>query len=288
MSDSDISGVGNFVDVLSLTKVVSLLFGIVVLGIAASFIASLGVRLHKRIPSKRLLIAKVVTMISFMIYIFGGVYLFYGIIQPPKALLLAVSGTLAVALGLSLKDLVASVVAGVILLFDRPFQVGDRITFEGSYGEIKTIGLRAVRMVTLDDSVITIPNSKFITDLVGSGNFGALDMMIEMNFHLDLSADLRLAHDLLYETAVTSRYIHLKKPVAIVFKEVEFAQRPAMQVRVKSYVLDVRFETAYQTDLFMRGNEILLKHGLARPFILRQEQSATELPNWLRTDGVSR
>lgn len=62
------------------------------------------------------------TVTSFAVYILGGTYLFYGIIQPPKALLLAVSGTLAVALGLSLKDLIASVVAGVILPFDSHFR----------------------------------------------------------------------------------------------------------------------------------------------------------------------
>lgn len=45
--------------------------------------------------------------------------------------MLAAGGSIAVAVGLSLKDLAASVVAGLILLFDRPFQVGDRVTFWG-------------------------------------------------------------------------------------------------------------------------------------------------------------
>lgn len=265
MNDMDMGNIGGVVDILSFTKVTILLFGIVLLGVAVKFVSNLGSRLHGKIPSRRLLIAQIVTTISFAIYILGGSYLFYGVIQPPKALLLAVSGTLAVALGLSLKDLIASVVAGVILLFDRPFQVGDRIAFEGIYGEITSIGLRAVRLVTLDDNVVTIPNSKFITELVASGNFGALDMMIEINFHLDLSADLRTAKDLLYEIAVTSRYVFLKKPVEIVLTEVDFAQRPAMQIRVKCYVIDVRFEKALQTDILLRGNEVLVSAKMARP-----------------------
>lgn len=268
MNEQDVGNIGSILDVLSFTKVFLLLVGLVILGLAVKFITTIGGRLHKRIPSRRLLIAQIVTMISFAIYILGGGYLFYGIIQPPKTLLLAVSGTLAVALGLSLKDLIASVVAGVILLFDRPFQVGDRITFENAYGEIIAIGLRAVRLVTLDDSVVTIPNSKFITDKVSSGNFGALDMMVEINFHLDLQADLKLAKQLLYETAVTSRYVFLKKPVTIVFSEVNFAERPAMQIRVKCYVIDVRFEKALQTDILIRGNESLNRAHIARPNFL--------------------
>jgi len=270
MNENDLGNVTNVVEVFSVAKVTLLLFGIIVLGISVKLISSMGKRLHDRIPSKRLLIAQLITVISFIIYIIGGGYLFYGIISPPKALIVAVSGTLAVALGLSLKDLIASIVAGVILLFDRPFQVGDRVTFDGTYGEISTIGLRAVRLITLDDSVVTIPNSKFITDLVTSGNFGALDMMIEINFHLDLSADLVKAKKILFETAATSKYIYLKKPLSIVFTEVEFAQRPAMQLRVKCYVIDVRFEKAFQTDILQRGNLALIDANIQRPRFLER------------------
>jgi small-conductance mechanosensitive channel len=268
MNDSNLSNVATIAEVFSMTKVALLILGVVCLGIAVKFVTAFGVSLHKKIPSRRLLIAQIITTISFAIYILGGGYVFYGIVQPPQSLLLAVSGTLAVALGLSLKDLIASVVAGVILLFDRPFQVGDRVSFDGVYGEIRTIGLRAVRLVTLDDSVVTIPNSKFITDVVSSGNFGELDMMIEINFHLDLSANLQLARELLYETAVTCRYVFLKKPVAIVFTEVDFARRPAMQIRVKCYVIDVRFEKALQTDILVRGNEALKQANISRPEFL--------------------
>lgn len=268
MNDQAINHASSFFEILSVTKITLLIFGVILLAIAVKFITSLSIHLNKKIPSRRLLIAQILTIFSFSIYILGGSYLFYGIVQPPKELLLAVSGTLAVALGLSLKDLVASVVAGIILLFDRPFQVGDRVTFGTTYGEIKSVGLRAVRLVTLDDSVVTIPNNRFLTDVVGSGNFGELDMMIEINFHLSLTTDLAKAREILFETAVTSHYVYLKKPVSIVFTEVDFAQRPAMQVKVKCYVLDVQFEKAMQTDILMRGNLALIEHGITRPVFL--------------------
>ncbi len=105
-------------------------------------------------------------------------------------MLLALGGGAAVAIGFSLKDLVASLFAGIILLFDRPFQVGDRVTFGNTYGEITSIGLRAVRLQTLDDNLVTIPNSRFIVDPVASGNAGELDMMVVMPFHLALNADI--------------------------------------------------------------------------------------------------
>lgn len=271
MNEASVEGLNEALELFSLTKIALVILGIVILGILAKGVNSLGENLERRLPSQRLLIAQIVTIASFFIYILGGVYLLYGVINPPKSLLLATSGTLAVAIGLSMKDLVASVVAGVILIFDRPFQVGDRVTFEGIYGEITTIGLRAVRLVTLDDSVVTIPNSKFITDAVASGNFGAMDMLIEVNFHVDLASDIKLAKEILYETAVTSPYIFLKKPVALVLTELNFANRPAMQIRIKSYVLDVQFEKAFQSDLLIRGNEALVEARITRPSFLDEE-----------------
>lgn len=279
MNETNVESLNEVFELFSVTKISLVILGIVILGILAKGVNSLGENLERRLPSQRLLIAQIVTIASFFIYILGGVYLLYGVINPPKSLLLATSGTLAVAIGLSMKDLVASVVAGVILIFDRPFQVGDRVTFDGIYGEITTIGLRAVRLVTLDDSVVTIPNSKFVTDAVASGNFGAMDMLIEVNFHVDLASDIKLAKEILYETAVTSPYVFLKKPVALVLTEMNFANRPAMQIRVKSYVLDVQFEKAFQSDLLIRGNEALVKAGITRPSFLDGELTLQALNN---------
>ena len=89
-------------------------------------------------------------------------------------LLLAVGGSVAVAVGFAFKDLLASLMAGIILLFDRPFQVGDRVEFSGQYGEVVEIGLRTVRMETLDDNLVSIPNNRFLSDVVSCANAGAL------------------------------------------------------------------------------------------------------------------
>ncbi|MBS1983528.1 MAG: mechanosensitive ion channel [Bdellovibrionales bacterium] len=279
MNDANLDQVASIAGLFSFSKLFFLLLGVTLLGVVARVVANFGTKVHGRYPSKRLLIAQVVTVLSFLIYILGGGYIFFGVVNPPKALLLTVSGTLAVALGLSMKDLVASVVAGLILIFDRPFQVGDRVTYDGMYGEVATIGLRAVRLVTLDDSTITIPNNRFLSDAVTSGNSGALDMMIEVDFHVDLASNLREVSEILYETAATSRYVFLKKPVNVVMTELAIANRIAMQARLKCYVIDVRFEKTLQTDLLVRGNEALIKAGVSRPTLSLMVEGAGSSTN---------
>lgn len=273
MNDVQLGKASDFMALFQIDKVILMLIGIFVLAAAARFIKALADRLNSKVPSQRLLIAQTTTIINFIIYIFGGIFLFFAVLRPPEALMIATGGSIAVAVGLSLKDLAASVVAGLILLFDRPFQVGDRVTFGETYGEIVSIGLRAVKLITLDDSLVTIPNSRFLTDVVSSGNSGALDMMVVHDFYISLDADVELAHKLIYDTVVTSRFVYLKKPVVIVVGEVVIANRLALQLRAKAYVLDVRFEKAMQTDLYFRVNDAFRKCNMKRPLIELQSHS---------------
>ncbi len=222
-------------------------------------------RLMEKIPARRFFILQISTLLSFALYIFGTVGLLIGVLQPPKELIFAAAGSVAVALGFALKDIAASLVAGILLLFDRPFRVGDRVSFGDTYGEIVSIGLRTVRLVTLDDNLVTIPNSRFITDVVSSGNAGELDMMVVTDFHLALDADIPWARKLLEEVVVTSRYAYLKKPVSFVVEELEVAHMLAIRLRVKAYVLDVRYEKAFQSDIVLRGTQLLNEHKIARP-----------------------
>ncbi|MDP6955720.1 MAG: mechanosensitive ion channel family protein, partial [Planctomycetota bacterium] len=78
---------------------------------------------------------------------------------------LASAGIAGVAIGFAAKDTLANLFAGVFIIADAPYQVGDYIVFEnGTRGEVIHIGLRSTRVVTRDDVEITVPNS-----VIGAG-----------------------------------------------------------------------------------------------------------------------
>lgn len=216
-------------------------------------------------PGHRFLILQIATLLSFIIYIGGTVVVIIGVLQPPREFILAIGGSAAVAFGFAVKDIAASLISGLVLLFDRPFQVGDRVSFDNVYGEIVSIGLRSVRLRTLDDNIVTIPNSRFINDVASSGNTGAMDMMVVADFHLGLEADIQRAQELVRQVIVTSRYTYLKKPVVFTLEEVEIGQRIALRLRAKAYVLDVNYEKAMQTDIVKRASELFREHAMPRP-----------------------
>jgi small-conductance mechanosensitive channel len=265
MDNSSFDHVSEFFKLFEFKKIILLVAGFFIMGVVSNYINKMSDGLQKKFISKRLIVLKITTVITFSFYIFGSISLFYSVLRPPKELLLAVGGSAAVAIGFALKDIVSSIMAGLILLFDRPFQVGDRVSFGDTYGEIAKIGLRAVRLITLDDNLVTIPNSKFVTEVVASGNAGALDMMIVVNFNLAIESDLRLARQVMNEVVATSRYTYLKKAITIVFDEINQSEIFWIQMKVKAYVLDVRYEKAFQSDLILRGNEALRENDILRP-----------------------
>ena len=107
-------------------------------------------------------------------------------------------------------------------MFDRPFQVGDRVAYGGEYGDIIKIGLRSVRMNTLDHNIITIPNNKVFTDVTSSsGNYGALEMQVAMDFYIGVDQDAKLAAELIREACLTSPYVFLARPVPVLAKQVD-------------------------------------------------------------------
>ena len=216
-------------------------------------------------PSQRLTILRIETIIRFLVYIAAGVGTAVALLSPKPELLLTLMGSAAVAIGFALKDIVASMVAGIIIIFDKPFQVGDRVTFQGNYGDIVAIGLRSVRLLTLGHDTVTIPNSVFLTEAVASGNSGSLSMMVTATTHVAVGADIQLALELLREVVVTSRFAWLKNGVSITVDEVVGETLvPCLKLTARCYISDVRHEKAYLTDIIIRSNQAFARAGIGR------------------------
>jgi len=76
------------------------------------------------------------------------------------------AAALLVGIGLGLQDVFRDFISGIILLFDRTIRVGDVIELDMMVGEVQKIDLRVSTVITRDNIVILIPNSKLITDKV--------------------------------------------------------------------------------------------------------------------------
>ncbi len=235
--------------------------GWVVLRLSGSVLDDLG----ERFTDRRLAIKKAKALLRFVLYFVIALLAATSALNLDSENLWAVMGAAGVAVGFAFKDLLGSLIAGVILLMDEPFQVGDRVSFGEHYGEVESIGLRSVRLVTLDDNLVTIPNSLFLTDAVASANAGALDCMVVIPFYIGAAEDFGLAKRLVAEATATSRYVFLHKPVVVLVSDEFLGERFVTVIRVKAYVFDARYEKAFATDVTERVKAAFARHGVRTP-----------------------
>lgn len=231
-------------------------------------------RLSQQFVQWRLWLHQAATIFQFTVYVVTFVIVLLLSFRLDARTLTVIGGGLAVSFGFAIKDLVASVVSGIVIMIDRPFQVGDRVLFEGEYGDVISIGLRSVRIRTLDDNTVTVPNSKFLSDRISCANYGELDMQVVMDFFVGLDQDVPLARQLVHDAAISSSYVHLPKPVVVLVHQVVTDSYMAVRLRLKAYVLDTRHETAFQTDVNLRVLEAFRKREIRPPQILVATQSA--------------
>jgi len=110
--------------------------------------------------------------------------------------LLGIGGVAGLALSFAAKDTLSNLIAGFLLILDRPFQVGDRIEIWGapkntaSWGDVTEIGLRATKIRTTDNLVIVIPNAvimqRDIINYSDSGDHIRLRVPIGVGYDADV------------------------------------------------------------------------------------------------------
>jgi MscS family membrane protein len=249
-----------FLTSVSVGSVFQALFVLAFAWFAVRFIDRLLSALGDQAPRARFFFKLLSPTIRFMIW---GIATFavISIFSPSRDTLLAVLASLGIALGLGAQDLVKNILGGLVILLDRPYQLGDRVKIGEAYGEIDHIGLRSTKLTTPDDTRVTIPNSEILTGKAWNANSGVPDCQVVTDLFLPVDSDPVLAAQIGAESAYSSPYLLLSKPVVVLIQD-RFAQRPHLMVRIKAYVYDHRFEPRLQSDITMRAKREFLRHGL--------------------------
>ena len=110
-------------------------------------------------------------------------------------------GGLSIGIGFGLQNIASNFVSGVILVFERPIKIGDRITVEGTYGVVKAINMRSTVVATPEDIDIIIPNSKFISETVTNMTHDNTRTRIKVPVGVSYESDDDLVKMLLVEVA---------------------------------------------------------------------------------------
>ena len=172
-----------------------------------------------------------------------------GIFQPPSETVFAFFASVGVAIGFASQDLLKNIFGGLMILFDKPFQIGDKIESGKYYGEVLEVGLRSTRVVTPDDSIVTIPNSEMMNQSISNSNNSENNCQVVAEFFLPVTTDSKRARQIAIEAAQISRYVYLNKPIFVEYSNVLVPRGSFLKMRLKAYVMDVRYEFPFQSEM---------------------------------------
>ena len=172
-------------------------------------------------------------------------------------------GIAGLALALAAQNLISNVFGGMTITLDQLYKVGDRVEFSGVYGDIYEIKPRYTKIKTLDNMIITIPNSKVINDNIV--NYAAPDTTVRVKIPVGVAygTDPEKVNKIMLEIVNNTPNV-LKEPKPLV-RFTEYAassQNFELLVWVKHYddrhpVIDMILR-----DMFKRFNE----EGIEMPF----------------------
>jgi small-conductance mechanosensitive channel len=248
-SDDTEEAIAQLKEVISWQKVLVIVILFILTYYFTVFIGKVLDNFSERISKYRLKIKRMVPIVRVLAWTIAIYMAIAGIIQPPYATVITVLASVGIAVGLASQDVLKNLFGGIMLILDRPFQVGDKISFNDFYGEVTQIGLRSSRIVTPGDSVVTIPNGELIRTAVSNTNSGALDCQVITEIFLPAETPIDEVKEIAYKAVVSSRYVFLKKPISILTLNEMHQRRFILKLKVKAYVLDIRYEFPFQSDI---------------------------------------
>jgi small-conductance mechanosensitive channel len=164
------------------------------------------------------MLQSVATLVRFGILVIGFIVIFQsaGIDLSSLSIL---AGALGVGIGFGLQNITNNFISGLIILFERPIKVGDRIEVGDIAGDVISINARATTIITNDNISVIVPNSEFISGTVI--NWSHSDRNVRFLFPVGVSykEDPEKVKKILLEVADKNEHVLKTPPSSVMFDE---------------------------------------------------------------------
>ncbi len=252
-------------ELFSWGKIVTAFFVLLVSYFTIALVTRLFYYFSERSSNYRITIKGFVPIFRILAWSFVLYLLIAGVFKPPFQAVVALATSFGLAVGFASQDILKNIFGGLMILLDRPFIVGDKIEVANYYGEVVEIGLRSTRIVTPDDSLVSIPNSEMMNSSLSNSNAGETNCQVVAEIYLPISINTQEVREIALEAARVSSYIYLNKPITVLFFNEVLERRAYLKMRLKAYVMDIRHEFVFKSDMTEIVMRELFKKGILRP-----------------------
>jgi small-conductance mechanosensitive channel len=138
-------------------------------------------------------------------------------------------------------------VSGIILIFEKPFEIGDFIELADRKGKIQEIGIRSSRMLTQQGSQVVIPNADLISNRFVNWTINTAYIKSELLFKVPMATDLNKITEIVGEEIRQSGHGVENMPPEILINAVS---ADTMELKVQVWITSVYIEAAFKSQLF--------------------------------------
>ncbi len=240
--------------IISLPRIILTLIVFFVTYFVAKIITVFLTRIAKRRARLAPKLRKAIPLVSFGLWFLAAYLVIVGIFARSPLSIVIVMAVLALAFFFASRQLLQDLVGGLVILFERPFHIGDRIRIGGHYGEVAKIGLRAFRLLAPDGSVVVIPNAEVMRQSIANANPGKTESLVTAELLLPASIDIETARKITFESAAVSPFVYIKKPIEVQVDE-EYKDELLTKLIVKAYVFDARYERELRSHIITQARQ---------------------------------
>ena len=217
-------------------------------------------------------------LIGIIVYITAGIMAldFLGVNIMP---FIASAGVIGIAVGFAAKDTLSNLISGVLLIVDRPFEIGDRIELwqappgSASWGDVIEIGLRGTKVKTTDNIIVIIPNNTIMTrDII---NYTANDSIIRVRVNIGVAydTDIEKAKKLITDVAASAEWILTSPAPRVVVRN--FGES-AIDLQLRVWIADARRRMDTISHITDHVKTAFSKNGVEIPYPKREIHMISE------------
>lgn len=191
--------------------------------------------------------------------------------------LTVIFGLLSVGIGFGLQNVTSNFISGLIILFERPISVGDRVMVNQIEGDVTEINIRSTMVRTVNNISIIVPNSAFVSEDVVNYSHGDPTYRLDVNVGVSYNSDLDTVLKALKEVADQNDNV-MRRPEAEVHL-IEFGDS-SWNMQLRAWIADVKFYPKVRNELNQAIVRIFRKYDIEIPFPQRDlhMRSSVSLP----------
>ena len=167
----------------------------------------------------------------------------------PLDKLTVVLGALSVGIGLGMQNIVNNFVSGIILIFEKPFQIGDFVELADKKGKIQDIGIRASKMLTQEGAEVVIPNGDLISNRFTNWTINSAYVQSEILLKVAITNDLENVQNIIREEIEKSEDTVKDLPPDILINAIG---ADAVEFRILIWISSIYVEPVFKSKLFAK------------------------------------